>query len=165
MSLRKPIRFISFGGYKRFSTLWWDELVSYTTGLSICPFYHLSTPGWCRDIYTYWHRARYGWAPRDTWNLDGYLNRTFAGTLDHLAEHGMGCPQEYFDDSVVDHECHRWRTQLKKWAHAFNEDPSDVNIYDRDNDYADHNAEETRRRDNLHRTLKELEPMWECLWD
>jgi hypothetical protein len=38
-------------------------------------------------------RARRGWAPRDTWSLDGYLCRTLGAMLDHLAEHTHGWPQ------------------------------------------------------------------------
>jgi hypothetical protein len=122
-------------------------------------------PGWCRDIYTYWHRARYGWAPRDTWNLDNHLNHVLAGTLDYLADHAHGCPQEYFDESATDNECHKWSADLRRWARAFREDPDEVNIYDRDNNYAQHQAEETRRRQNIHTALKEIEPVWESLWD
>ena len=57
------------------------------------------------------------------------------------------------------------RGDLRRWATAFAEDPDDVDIYDRENGYARHNAEETRRRTNLHTALKELEPWWEALWD
>ena len=38
-------------------------------------------------------RARRGWAPRDTWSLDGYLCRILGAMLDHLAEHTHGWPQ------------------------------------------------------------------------
>lgn len=38
-------------------------------------------------------RARHGWAPPDTWSLDGHLCRILGGMLDHLAEHTHGWPQ------------------------------------------------------------------------
>lgn len=38
-------------------------------------------------------RVRCGWAPRDTWSLDGHLGRVLGGMLDHLAEHTHGWPQ------------------------------------------------------------------------
>ena len=168
MSLRKPLRFCSFGGYRLFTRYWWNDLLRYITGMT---FYNskwqfeLRTPGWCRDVYTYWHRARYGWAPRDTWSLDGHLNHVLAGSLDYLAKHSHGCPQNYFDESNPDNQCHKWESDLRRWAQAFSEDPQDVDIYDRDDNYVRHRAEEDRRRTNLHTALKELEPMWESLWD
>jgi hypothetical protein len=36
------------------------------------------------DIRTLYRRARHGWAPRDVWSLDHYLNRVLAGSLEHL---------------------------------------------------------------------------------
>lgn len=139
----------------------------YTTGLHLSDELPVTwaSPGWCRDIYTFYHRGRYGWAPRDTWSLDIYLNRVLAGSLAHLAEHTHGCPQEYFDGSATDNECHRWNAELRRWALAFREDPQNVDIYDSDNNYTAQKAEEDRRRANLHRALKEIEPMWEALWD
>lgn len=168
MSLQKPIPFCSFGGYQRITRYWWANLLWYTTGVSIAHRYayiRWRTPGWCDDLYTYWHRARYGWAPRDTWSLDGHLNHVLAGTLDHLAEHSHSCAQTYFDASAKDNECHKWEAALRRWAQAFSEDPNDVMIYDRDDNYVQHRAEEERRRKNLHTALKEIEPVWESLWD
>ena len=161
------IRFSSFGGYRWFSSYWWKDVLWYVTGLHLPGALPVTwgSPGWCRDIYTFYHRGRYGWAPRDTWSLDAYLNRVLAGSLTHLAEHTHGCPQEYFDASATDNECHRWNAELRRWALAFGEDPQDVDIYDHDNNYAAHKAEEDRRRANLHQALKEIEPMWEALWD
>jgi len=159
------IRFSSFGGCRRFSSYWWKDVLWYTTGLHLSDALPItwSSPGWCQDIYTFYHRGRYGWAPRDTWSLDIYLNRVLAGSLTHLAEHTYGCPSEYFDASATGNECHRWDAELRRWALAFREDPQDVDIYDHDNNYAAHCAEEERRSTNLHRALKEIEPMWESL--
>lgn len=125
----------------------------------------IGMPGWCHDLYTYWHRARYGWAPRDTWNLNNYLNRVFAGSLHYLADHSHGCPAAYVDESAKDHECDKWEAELRRWARAFSEDPQDVNIYDRETDYAQHIAEEARRREQIQTALKEIAPVWENLWD
>lgn len=38
-------------------------------------------------------RVLRGWAPRDTWSLDGHLCRVLGAMLDHLAEHTQGWPQ------------------------------------------------------------------------
>lgn len=167
MNLRKSIQFCSLGGYRRFTVPWWNDILWYLTGLSgygmSCPA--VGVPGWCLDIYTYWHRARYGWAPRDTWSLDNHLNHVLAGTLGHLADHTHGCSFQYFDESATDNECHKWELTLRQWANAFNEDPDDVTVYDRTNNYAEHAAEEDRRRVNIHTALKEIEPVWENLWN
>lgn len=160
------IRFSSFGGYRWFSSNWWKEVLWYAIGLDMWSELRVtrSSPGWCQDIYTFYHRGRYGWAPRDTWSLDIYLNRVLAGSLTDLAEHTHGCPSRYFDASATDNECHRWRAELRRWALAFREGAQDVDIYDHDNNYAAHKAEEDRRSANLHQALKEIEPMWESLW-
>ena len=63
----KPIKFWSFGGYRRFCSAWWRDL------------FRSCTIGLIYDIKTYWHRARYGWAPRDTWSLDHYLATYWLG--------------------------------------------------------------------------------------
>ena len=39
-----------------------------------------------------WHRARYGWSPRDTWSLDDYLCRVAAESLTHLRDNAHGHP-------------------------------------------------------------------------
>ena len=169
MSLRKPIAFSSFGGYRRFTRYWWNDIFWYLTGITFYSFewtFDYGLPGWCRDIHAYWHRARYGWAPRDTWSLDGYLNQTLAGSLEYLSEHTDGCPSAYISaEESVDADCDRWEADLRRWALAFSEDPQDVDIFDVEHGYARHNAEEQRRRHNLHQALKEIEPMWEALWD
>ena len=139
-------------------------------------------PGWCYDIHTFWHRGRYGWAPRDTWSLDHYLNRVLAGSLECLARDSHGVPagfpegMEYWvppasqeipdsGSNDVDARFKLWQDKLLEWAKAFHEDPDDVVIYDREDDYVRQRAEEERRRVNLHKALKEMEPWWEGLWD
>jgi hypothetical protein len=176
--LKQAIRFCSFGGARRFCGTWWNNLLYYITGISGEPpwsrfhddelWWQTLTwrrPGWVVDIHTYWHRARYGWAPRDTWGLDGYLNGVLAGSLSHLAENTHGTPAGYpslTEWGETDHQM--WSDDLKRWSKAFSEDPEDVDIYDKP-DYTLHNAEEKRRRDAIHQTLKEIEPWWDALWD
>lgn len=165
MSLRKSLSVCSFGSLERFSRWWWAELLWYVTGISVTDTYSYQTPGWCKDVYTFYHRGRYGWAPRDTWCLDDYYNHVFAGSLDYLANHHWGCPQAYFDETQTCRECHEWDVTLRRWATAFSESPNDVDIYDAETDYRQHHAEQTRRRENIHAALKEMEPVWEYLWD
>ena len=172
MSLRKPIRFCSFGSYRPLTRFWWCDLLWYATGVSISHLYAFGDgrtrwrkAGWYSDLHAYWHRARYGWAPRDTWSLDGHLNDVLAGTLEYLADHTHGCPQSYVVAAKPYDECREWNTDLRRWAHAFSEDPNDVTINDRSQNYAQQRAEEERRRQNIHVALKEIEPVWESLWD
>ena len=119
-------------------------------------------PGWVYDIYAYWHRARYGWAPRDTWSLDSCLNHILAGTLEHLAEHSHGTPY-VTEGTDVDIEFARWAADLRRWAQAFAEAAEGVHIYDAP-EYTKQRAEEERRQENLHKALREIEPWWEALW-
>ena len=172
MSLRKPIRFCSFGSYRPLTRFWWGDLLWYATGVSISHLYAFGDgrirwrkAGWYSDLHAYWHRARYGWAPRDTWSLDGHLNDVLAGTLEYLADHTHGCPQSYVVAAKPYDECREWNTDLRRWAHAFSEDPNDVAINDRSQNYTQQRAEEERRRQNIHVALKEIEPVWESLWD
>lgn len=169
--MKRPIPFCSCGSiYRRFSTGWWLGLLSYLMPFKITPRWRregpwwksvrLGWPDWMDDIFAYWHRARYGWAPRDVWNLDAHLNTVLAGSLEHLALHKHGSPCGYPGraetfDAPTDHE--RWKDDLLRWAHAFDEAVRGVEIYD-----APHYE---RIRKNLHTTLKELEPWWEALWD
>ena len=106
---------------------------------------------------TYWYRARHGWAPRDTWSLDIHLNKVLAGSLMHLANTTHTYPLGY-----KTHE--QWVADLLRWAKAFSEDPEDVDIFDKPI-YTLHWAEEHRRRKAIHQALKELEPVWDSLWD
>ena len=173
-SLRKSIKFCSFGGYRLFCASWWWHLVWYLTGLnwnsawSDMPLklrWSWGNPGWYQDIWTYWHRARYGWAPSDTWGLDHYLNKVLAGSLEHLALNINGSPAGYGsedENGETNHE--KWEQDLLRWAKAFSEDPEAVAIYDTP-DYTKHSAEVERRRTDLHNALKEMEPYWDALWD
>lgn len=169
MSLRKPIPFVSFFGYRPFTRYWWNDVLSYLTGISCISSVFLKpslrAPGWWTDVYTFYHRGRYGWAPRDTWNLSDYYNHVFAGSLEYLAEYHHGCPPTYYDATNTGNECHAWDMTVRRWATAFSESPTDVAIFDADDDYVKQDAEETRRRENIHTALKEMEPLWDHLWD
>jgi hypothetical protein len=173
-----PIRFSSFGGYRRFTTSWWFDVLSHFTPLRVHTatfrdnkwwrfrsYSRIGWPGFCHDIYTYWHRARYGWAPRDVWNLNDHLNRVIAGSLTHLANNTHGVPGAYArPDEDTDSAYERWVADLNRWALAFYEASEPVAIYDKPN-YVKHRAEEDRRRNNLQAALAEMAPWWEALWD
>lgn len=133
-----------------------------------------------RDLYL---RARYGWAPSDAGDLDRYLNRVLAGTLQHLADRGHGTPvgypyREYHvrdrgtlrrfcngddpNDVVTDRE--RWRADLRRWAAAFAECSDGRDHVDFDTVEAEV-ADEKRRSAALRKALAEMTPWWEALWD
>lgn len=174
--MKKSIPFCSFGGAKPFCSWWWKDLLWYVVGLKLpgthtsydewrWDNWHWRRPGWVGDVYYYWHRARYGWSPKDTWSLDSYLNGVLSGSLEHLAEHSHGAPCGYGNPKPGDDtNFEQWDADLRRWATAFGEDPEDVEIYDRPN-YVKQRAEEQRRRDAIHAALRELEPWWDALWD
>lgn len=180
---RKPIKFCSLGGYVPFCDRWWADLSWWFTGfhwntsyreLGFWKQFSLGRPGWAADIHNYWCRARYGWAPRDTWSLDHYLNNVLAGSLWHLADNKNGTPagyptiggkpqEEMTDDEWETHH-EMWIADLKRWSTAFREAADGCDIYDAADGYVRHNAEEKRIRENLNLALKELIVWWEALW-
>src|SRR5690242_439924 len=124
--LKKPIEFCSFGGYRPFCESWWSDLLRWTIGVSWMASYNRHDgqrwfrtlswrrPGWYVDLYTYWHRARYGWAPRDVWSLDHHLNRVLAGALEHLANTNHGAPVGYGSvDGEGETDFTKWDTDLR----------------------------------------------------
>ena len=99
-------------GYRVFSRYWWQRLLAY-------PF----TQFW-RDLYQAYHRMRYGWAPRDVWNLDHYLDRVLADTLDHLADSSHGTPANYphkqrFASTDIEADHDQWKRDLRRWSAVF----------------------------------------------
>lgn len=161
------------GGWKLLGILY------YLTGIDIDKFggweVHWYAPGWYQDIRNFYLRGRYGWCPRDVWNLDDYWGRVMAGSLEHLADRATGFPAGFPDTPSTqpaiataddtDARFALWQATLRRWAKAFSELPDDVDIYDDADGYKAHCAEEERRREQLQTTLKELAPWWEALWD
>lgn len=187
-----PLRFCSFGGYHRFSARWWANIVEYLSGVDFTSTMHLweyknstrshinfGIPGWCRDVHTYWHRARYGWAPQDVWNLDHYLNRVMSDTLEHLANTTHGAPYGYpksrgaaikstEPERETDHE--QWERDLKEWAAAFRgmhewEEHEEMEEWNKNLSAAQLIKEEQKRMRRVEKALKQLAPWWSGLWD
>lgn len=177
VSYKTPIDFCSLGGYRRFCLPWWKDVLSY-------PFIDF----W-RDCRAFIHRGRYGWAPRDTWNLESHLAQVLAGSLNHLAEHTHGAPSNYPNTNghsfvhAVDEDKEgetiftRWRADLKRWAKAF------ADYYDWQNnsrdlgyDLADDSAKsptgrkayfkaEKEIKNNVTKAFREIGPWFQSLWD
>lgn len=151
---KDPIKFFYVNSYRRFTSYWLKQYLWY--------FWK----GWRHDVYGIYHRARYGWAPRDLWNLDFYLNKVLAETLERLAEIKCGTPCGYPQTNPVDPEVEPdhdlWRADLKRWAKAFR----DVNTLDEEKMDIPTYIEESRKRwAVLEQTLIEMAPWWGGLWD
>lgn len=174
--MKHAIPFAHVTGYRPWILVWckdWIEWLAYD---------------WVRDVHTYWHRARYGWAPRDTWSLDSYLDGVLAGALAHLADHKYGTPNGYPyliphvkdgevlrpsvdaddpNDVVTDHD--QWKADLHRWAAAFDANyragATDElpNVFGKN--YQAWNEEEERRRKARNDALQEMLPWWDALWD
>ena len=163
---RKPIPYCSFGGFRPFSSYWWKDVRRYIVR------------GWWYDLHAYWHRARYGWAPRDVWSLDNYLNDVLGATLEHLANTTNGTPAGYpfinpkmkkNGEPKTNHKM--WEHDLKRWGRAFD----DLNWWDendhhfpRDNDpnwYAKYRAVDEFFSNRAQKALKQMAPWWRGLWD
>ena len=157
-----PIPFCSFGGYRRFCRSWWKDLWRWVSH------------GWFSDLYAYWHRARYGWASRDTWSLDHYLAGVLAGSLWHLGEHSHGAPGGYPQrEATFDVESKwlgetnfaLWEADLKRWSQAFADFNRDDYYELHGTNYTAWHADEERRGAAMHAALVEMEPWFEALWD
>lgn len=184
----KPIHFSSFGGYRRFCSSWWNDLLWYTIGIDFSGWLHYreidtarvtwGLPGWCHDVYTYWHRARYGWAPRDVWSLDHYLNRVLGSTLAHLADTTHGTPGGYplgskaptdeYGNPATDHD--QWNADLRKWSDAFLDlhawdETGERAEFDKGTNVRDVCKMEENKYKKVEKALKELGPWWGGLWD
>lgn len=151
---KEPIKFFHGNPCRRFSSYWLKHYLWY--------FWK----GWRQDVHGIYHRARYGWAPRDLWNLDFYLNKVIAETLERLAETKCGTPVGYPQRNPVntevepDHDL--WRADLKRWAKAFR----DVNTLEEEKmDIPTYMDESRKRWDALEQTLIEMAPWWGALWD
>lgn len=128
-----------------------------------------------QDVRTAWHRARYGWAPSDTWNLQDYLAGVMAGSLKHLAETSYGSPNGYpltegiTAETPTNHEL--WKQDLLRWAEACREYALDENdlyndaVYDQMTPDYEHIALIAKQRNEaFHHALKEMEPWFDSLW-
>jgi hypothetical protein len=154
--MNKPIRLFHPGGYRRFCWPWWKG------------WFEFLTTGWFYDLKTYWHRARHGWAPRDTWSLDMYLDGVLAGALAHLADSSHGVPAGYPGvdvDSDVDIAFGHWTADLRRWAKAFEDAARDDYYEIHGRNYDAWHADEKARLAAVHQALKEMEPWWDALWD
>ena len=193
--IHKPISFSSFGGYRRWCAAWWMNLLRYMTGISydrhswewwehvpvprIGPSlrafftsWSWKMPGWVSDIYTCWHRGRYGWAPRDTWSLDDYLDRVIGQSLLRLAQDSHGSPHGYphkflADDgtTMAQGDYARWVTDLTRWGNAFLAQAEGIGVKDHNWNWHDAYAEETRLRNARNAALAEMIPWWDALWN
>jgi hypothetical protein len=175
----KPIYFSSYGGYRRFCASWWNELLRYTTGITFSGWLYYreikarpvqwGVPGWCDDIYTFYHRGRYGWAPRDVWNLDHYLNRVLGCTLAHLAETTHGAPSGYGSKDPMETNHDKWEADLRAWSAAFLDlhawdDGGDTEAYDTMSPRDRWKMEQDKHK-KVEKALKALAPWWGGLWD
>jgi len=70
-----------------------------------------------RTVLALVQRARRGWADQDTWSLDGYLCRSTAGALRHLADHAHGWPgtDTYPQPEVWQSALHKAAAAMDAW--------------------------------------------------
>lgn len=175
---QKAFQFFSLGRYRPFCDAWWNDGLAYWTGLDFSGRQHIleidarrvewHRPRWCHDIYTYWHRARYGWAPQDTWDLDNYLDTVIGHSVIHLSNHTHSAPTGYprlmnlpldgdwspvtdYDWSpVTDYD--QWRADLLRWGTACAMASAALE---------DEDASAAART----KALEEMLPWWDSLWD
>lgn len=171
---KTPIPFCNATHYRPFTRVWlrdWLQWLSYA---------------WVYDVRDYWLRARYGWAPTDTWSLDHYLATVMAGTLRHLADTTSGAPCGYpdlnatiDDDPTPDFDAWKrdfdaWKRDLTRWADVCDNYINDnyVQLYcdprrklGLEPDYEAWNKDEDERNRMFHQVLQEIEPWFDSLWN
>lgn len=176
--MTRPIPFSILGGYRRFSGYWWRELLWYVTGVRIIPIHvdaekeswdvEYGYPVWGYDLYTFWHRGRYGWAPRDAWNVDTHLDRVMSQMLAHLAETTHSYPGDGYDS------IESWRTQLREWSQdliapeEFSESEESTCMIMKarsEEDYDAYRVIEQRLRGRHDAALHAVIDHWHTLWD
>jgi len=155
--MKHSIRIFHGTDNRAFTRYWWRDVLLYPFGQ------------FWRDLYTAYHRMRYGWSPRDVWNLDGYLDRVLADTLEHLAQTTHGTPAGYpfkkaapYDDRgdmITDHA--QWTHDLLRWSAVFRE------CADTDDEMMMETGWQHREQPSERRTrvLAEMSYWWESLWD
>lgn len=113
-------------------------------------------------MYTFYHRGRYGWAPRDVWNLNDYLNDVLGQTLVHMSETAVSYPMSV--------EPNEWTAKLKKWGEAFLalsewEENGDVAEFEKGTPPEVRIEMDEQKWKAVEQALVELAPWWGNLWD
>jgi len=72
-----------------------------------------------REIKYFIQRGRRGWSDRDAWDADHYLNDIIPGMVRKIAKNGFGCPDDLYDKTCVNNECHKWAEVLEEIAQGF----------------------------------------------
>lgn len=143
-------------GYRPLCWYWWYY------------WYRYITHGWYQDIYTFWHRGRYGWAPRDTWSFDLYIAGVLGAGLAYLAATTVGAPCGYpeqrpeFIDDDLSYE--QWLTDITRWSVACSNYAKDDYWDLHGRNFDAWHADETARYLAFQTALKELAPWVGGLW-
>ena len=158
--------------------LTWRDVLDYTVGLQVghrynsAPF-RFRTPGFIQDIYTFYHRGRYGWAPRDTWNLHNYYDQVIGDSLEYFADHLHGAPAGYPHNGTthpdgfkdMDTDFAAWESDLRRWSQAFKTVGKDDYYELYGENYHAWTDEENARRKTRNDALREMIDWWDGLWD
>lgn len=169
---KKPLPWCSFVGYKLLSSYWWKEVLSYVIGIQVQSALvswtlrsrrvMWNTPGWWRDITTIYHRARYGWAPRDHWDMYTHLEKVLSEMLLHFADTTHSYAERYSSGEA-------WSAQLREWAidiiavKQFEESDEYLRLLDTDPQAFRQALERARGRRNA--ALQGIIESWDDLWD
>lgn len=145
--------FSTISHYPVYHYEWWIALFKFVT-----------RDAWY-ELYTFYHRGRYGWARQDTWSLDNYLARVFAGSLKQLADKSWGYPVDV--ESAVE-----WDSTLRRWSKAF-EDYFDWSENSRDLAYDmrdEHQRAAMKARweeisSNVNTVMSEMGKKFPHIWD
>ena len=71
-----------------------------------------------KEIKYAYQRIRYGFSDQDCWNVNSHLATIIPGMVRKL-KGGMGCPSQFFDNTVEIDNCKNWDLVLEKIAQGF----------------------------------------------
>lgn len=64
-------------------------------------------------------RGKRGWSDEDWWQMNTYIAKMMPPLLRRLAKENYGCPGEFWDETAVNNECHKWTEALEEMAQGF----------------------------------------------
>jgi len=71
------------------------------------------------NVRAFIDRGKRGWANTDVWDGDTYLGKVISGMVRELAKYNSGCPEELYDKTCKNDECHKWKEILEEIAQGF----------------------------------------------
>lgn len=110
-----------------------------------------------RQIKNFIQRGKKGWCPEDTWNLDNYLSRVIAESVDYLNKNKHGYPHRLTDK--------KWSKILKDISEGMLAVERFDDNFDYDQSFEKYKSEYDKAYKKRKEALKLLTTYFNNLWD